>query len=169
MGEKLTAELINREALVILNCALSGEPMPEWREPLGRFSELETSGPDDQEFIGLYVPTDILDLCLPEVSRQIAPAVIELARRIEAGGIAPSVRELELPKGVETARDQHRGVAIRTVIMDYPARSSDMAKDFGGRVIGYYNTDVDAIEQRCCVKAIRFDVPLLRKETETDV
>lgn len=160
MADPMRVGQVNREALVILTTALSGEPTPEWRSPLSGFTELPTSGPDDQVFVGLFVQTDFLEMPLSEVSRQIAPAIIELARRLKATGREPSTRSLELPERVYAAWNQYRGIAMRAVIMDYPAPTREIAQDFGGRLTDWYNTDLDCLEWRCCVKVVRFDVPL---------
>jgi hypothetical protein len=149
---------INRLALGQLLVALRDGTLYHGTAPA--FHELETQGPATQAFIGLYAPMDIFYLSLVDWSRLIAPAIDALAKRIRKAESTPCDRLLELPGAMDAAWDVNNGVGLRVVITDHPALTREMAADFGARVVPYFNTTLDALEHRCCVKAIRFDVPL---------
>ena len=151
--------LLTREALVMLHDVLNGDRPFDGETP--RFFECKITGPATQAFIGLYMPMNFLDRHVSFAAKEIARAIEELARRIKGRRENPCARRLETPVGVEAvACEEFRGIAMRTIVMDHPAMSASMARDLGAVVVPYYNTDVDAFEQRCCVKAVRFDVPL---------
>ena len=124
--------------------------------------EAKTSNDHSFAVIVYFDPAD-LSLPLSVFSEKyVVPAMFRLAEKIPKGAEMSEEADFAVPVGVQSDIDVNRGVAIRCVMAEYPAKTPEVPKKWL-RIKNWFYVDDDKFHLLPVGHVLRFDVKIREK------